>query len=155
MTDKKRKLDDLKTTTGKTPKSPKKQAAAKESVEKTELDSLSYADGRQEEEIRKARELEELVGLGEINPYGTTLTPVFEDKLKEMTLVDLQELAVSAGVFPSGTKTSLKNKLLKAFRDYQRGSSSFVVPSSSSICPDADRESKKFKKAMELMKEGL
>ena len=157
MTDKKTKLDDMETTTGKkgSTKSSDAQAKAEESSKKTELDSLSYADGRQEEEIRKARELEELVGIGEVNPYGTTLTPVFEDKLKEMTLVDMQELAVSVGVFPSGTKTSLKNKLFKAFRDYQRGSSSFVVPSASSICPEADRDSEKFKKAMELMKEGL
>ena len=80
---------------------------------------------------------------------------VFEEKVGDMTLVEMQELAVTVGVFPSGTRTSLKNKLLKAFRDYQRGSSSFVVPSSASICPDADRESDKFKKALGLMKEGL
>ena len=31
-----------------------------------------------EVEIRKAQELEELVGINEVNPYGTTITSVFE-----------------------------------------------------------------------------
>ena len=153
MTDQKSKLDTIKTTTGKI--SEEEKPEIKDSEPKGELDKISYADGKEDEAIQKARDLEKLVNIGEVNPYGTTITGVFEEKVGDMTLVEMQELAVTVGVFPSGTRTSLKNKLLKAFRDYQRGSSSFVVPSSSSICPDADRESDKFKKALGLMKEGL
>ncbi len=146
MSAKKTKLDTVKTTTGK--------KAKKTTPKKAKLDNLDFADGKKEDKIQKARELEELVGLNEVNPYGTSIAAVFEEKLAEMTVVDLQELAVTVGVFPSGTKTSLKNKLLKAFRDYQRGSSSFIVPPSSSIC-EGDRDNPKFKKAIQLMQEGL
>tara|TARA_R100000008_G_scaffold59740_1_gene37410 strand:+ start:282 stop:761 length:480 start_codon:yes stop_codon:yes gene_type:complete len=159
MATRKNKLDTVKKATGKKASSPKKPATRKKAKVTTEkasqLDNLNYADGKEEENIRKARELEELVGLDQVNPYGTSITSVFEESLSGMTLVDMQELAVSVGVFPSGTKTGLKNKLLKSFRDHQRGSSSFVVPSSSSICEGADRESEAFKKALKLMKEGL
>jgi len=129
-------------------KTPKKQKDSK-------LDSLSFADGKHDEKIQKAKDLEDLVGLNQVNPYGTSIASVFEEKINEMTLVDLQELAVTVGVFPSGTQTALKKKLTKGFRDYQRGSASFILPASSTICAHADRDSPAFKKALELMKEGL
>ena len=145
MSAKKTKIDKLQTTTGK---------KEKETTE-SKLDSLSFSDGKEDERIRKAKELEQLVGLNQINPYGTSIRAVFEEGLGEMTLVDMQELAVTVGVFPSGTKTSLKNKLLKAFREHQRGSSSFIIPSTSEICSDVDRDDEKFKEALKLMQEGL
>ena len=121
----------------------------------TKLDSLSYADGKKEEKIQKAKALEELVGLNQVNPYGTAIASVFEEKIEGMPIVDLQALAVKVGVFPSGSKLSLKNKLQKSFSEYQRGSSSFVMPVSSSILEGTDRDSPAFKKAIGLMKEGL
>jgi len=157
MTAKKTKLDTLKTATGKQPKTRKttKSKGSTTSPKKTKLDSLSFADGKKDEKIRKAQELEELVGINEVNPYGTTITSVFEGKLTDMAIVDLQELAVTVGVFPSGTATSLRNKLKKAFRDYQRGSGSFVNPAQTSVCGGRDPNDPKFKAALELMKEGL
>ena len=160
MTTKKTKLDNLDTSTGKEG-APQETKGAEDSMKKsvateeTKLDSLSYADGKREDTIRKAKELEELVGLNQVNPFGTTLVEVFDGNLKEMTLVDMQGLAVAVGVFPSGTKTSLKNKLQKAFRDYQRGSASFIMPPTGPICEGADRESAEFKRARQLMQEGL
>ena len=52
--------------------STKKTTAKKRGrpAKKTKLDSLSMADGKKEENIKKAKELEELVGLNQINPYG-------------------------------------------------------------------------------------
>ena len=157
MTTKKTKLDTLKTATGKQSKARKttKSKGSTASPKKTQLDSLSFADGKQDEKIRKAQELEQLVGLNEVNPYGTPITSVLEQKLTEMALVDLQELAVTVGVFPSGTATSLRNKLKKSFRDYQRGSGSFVNPTQLSVCGGRDPSDPKFKAALELMKEGL
>ena len=125
-------------------------------AKKTKLDSLSMADGKKEDGIKRAKELEELVGLNEVNPFGTALASVFEESLGEMGLVDLQALAVKVGVFPSGTATSLRNKLKKAFRDHQRGSSSFVIPmAGGEVVKNVDKESESFKKAIKLMKEGL
>ena len=138
---------------------PAKNTTAKKRgrpAKKTKLDSLSMADGRKEENIRKAKALEELVGLNEINPFGTAIASVLEESLSEMSVVDLQAMAVKVGVFPSGTATSLRNKLRKAFRDHQRGSSSFVIPMvGGEVVKGVDRESESFKKAIRLMKEGL
>ena len=125
-------------------------------AKKTKLDSLSMADGKKEDGIKRAKELEALVGLNEVNPFGTAIASVFEESLGEMGLVDLQALAVKVGVFPSGTATSLRNKLKKAFRDHQRGSSSFVIPmAGGEVAKDVDKESDGFKRAIKLMKEGL
>tara|TARA_R100001163_G_C4984824_1_gene139609 strand:+ start:157 stop:642 length:486 start_codon:yes stop_codon:yes gene_type:complete len=150
-------------------KKPRKKATKKpsnklEALEETtgkkeatndKLSGLSFADGKDEEKIQKAKELEELVGLKQVNPYGTTIPEVFDAKLRDMALVDMQALAVSVGVFPSGNTTSLKKKLKKGFDEYLRGSSSFIIPPAGSICQGADRDSEEFKKALELMKEGL
>ena len=152
------------TTAQKSPKKgPKKSNSKLEALNETtgktaatdKLSSLKFADGKDEEKIQKAKELEELVGLKQVNPYGTTIPEVFDMKLREMALVDMQELAVSVGVFPSGNSTSLKKKLKKGFDEYLRGSSSFIIPPAGHICQGADRESEAFKKALELMKEGL
>ena len=48
MTAKKKKLDELETASGKT---PKKRGRPK----KTKLDEISYADGRKEDKIKKAK----------------------------------------------------------------------------------------------------
>ena len=149
MAKKKTKLEKLETAKG---DAPKKRGRPK----KSKLDGLSYADGKKEDRVKKARELEEMVGISDVNPYGTTIASVFDDKLDQMTLVDLQSLAVKVGEFPSGTQTTLKKKLKKSFRDYQRGSGSFVAPSlAQEVSSGVDRDSPEFKKALKLMKEGL
>ena len=132
-----------------------KTGKARSTKTESKLESLSFADGKKEENLKKAQELEELVGLNMVNPYGTSITAVFEKNMEELSLADMQELAVKVGVFPSGTKTSLRNKLKKSFRDYQRGSSSFAVPSPSPLCSDINREDPNFKKALQLMQKGL
>ncbi len=149
MTKKNTKLDSLKTTKGTI---PKKRGRPK----KSKIDDLSFADGKKEERVRRAEELEKLVGISDVNPYGTTIASVFEEKLNQMTLVDLQALAVKVGEFPSGTQTSLKKKLKKAFRDNQRGTGSFVSPAlEQEVAQDVDKDSEAYKRALKLMKEGL
>lgn len=65
--------------------------------------------------VKQAKDLEEVLGMREINPFRTTNAETFEESLKSMSLTDLRELAVKSGVFPSGNKASLKNKLRKEF----------------------------------------
>ena len=75
-----------------------------------------YADGQETDDVQKARDLEEILGVRELNPFKTTNAEDFEKGLSEMSLNDLRTLAVKSGVFPSGNKTSLKNKLKKEFK---------------------------------------
>ena len=45
-----------------------------------------------------------------------------------MSVTQMQEMAVNAGVFPSGTKPMLRNKLKKAFAEYMLTSGKLVAP---------------------------
>ena len=65
-----------------------------------------------------------------------------------MTITEMQELAVNAGVFPSGTKLTLKNKLTKAFKQYALGSNKVVQVTK----PIVDPESPEGKALLNLIK---
>jgi hypothetical protein len=97
-----------KTTTKKTSKSSTKK--------KVSFEDLNQTNGKNyENDVAKARELEEILGIPRISPFKTQDKRVFAEILKEMNLTDLQAFAVKVGVFPSGNKTVLKNKIKRAF----------------------------------------
>ena len=129
-----------------------KKTARKSTAKKnTKLSSLKQVNGK-EDPIQKAKDLEELVGIKQVNPFGTSIAEVFEENISTMSMVELQELAVKAGVFPAGTRTALKSKLSKAFSEYNR--SSMVIPAPQQI-ELKNLDSKKTQEALRLMKEGL
>mgnify|MGYP003112154161 CR=1 FL=1 len=99
-----------KTTT--TSKATKKPAAKRKASLKKEM---QYADGK-EHELQKARDIEDLISVKEKDPFRTLDGSTFEESLSSMSLSDMQEFAVKAGIFPSGTKTTLKNKILKEYQ---------------------------------------
>jgi len=74
--------------------------------------------------VARAKELEDLLGIPKINPFKTNDKRVFQEMLQDMNLTDLQAFAVKVGVFPSGNKTVLKNKIKRAFDSslYGKGS---------------------------------
>lgn len=74
-----------------------------------------YADGLDKDK-QDARDLEQILGVRELNPFKTANAEDFDRELSEMGLNDLRTLAVKSGVFPSGNKTTLKNKLRKEFK---------------------------------------
>tara|TARA_Y100000592_G_C5349762_1_gene258287 strand:+ start:260 stop:667 length:408 start_codon:yes stop_codon:yes gene_type:complete len=109
-----------KKTTNKTSKSSSKK--------KVSFEDLSQTNGKNyEDQVAKARELEELLGIPKISPFRTNDKRVFAEMLKEMNLTDLQALAVKVGVFPSGNKTVLKNKIKRAFDSSNVGQGSVQV----------------------------
>jgi len=89
-------------------KKPVKQAR------KTPAKKMQYADGKSD--VQKAKDIEDLITVNRRNPFSTLDGTDFEESLSSTSLTDMQELAVSAGIFPSGTKTTLKNKILKEYR---------------------------------------
>jgi len=81
---------------------------------------LQYIDGKNEQ-LEKDKEnlsrLEIALAVKEKrNPFQSDTSEDFENKLKQMTLIEMQSMAVACGVFPSGNKTTLKNKLIKKFK---------------------------------------
>ena len=112
-----------KTTTSKSTASKKSTAKKKVS-----LDSLQQTNGKSyEEQVAKARELEDILGIAKINPFKTNDKRVFAEMLQEMNLTDLQAFAVKVGVFPAGNKTVLRNKIKRAFESSLHGKGSVQV----------------------------
>ena len=129
----------------KTTRARKITAAEKQS----NLDGLNLADGKLE--VEKVRELEELLGVDQMNIFRTNDIGVFKENLAEMTLTDMQTLAAEAGIFPGGNKMALKNRLTKEFVSQTKGNRHVTGPSRPIVSPDDPR----FEKLKKLMCEGL
>ncbi len=82
------------------------------------LEQLNQTNGKayDNEDTSQVRKLEEILEVSVTNPFGTSNGKVFEENLADMNLSQMQEVAVRAGIFPSGNQTMLKNKLKKAFK---------------------------------------
>ncbi len=93
------------------------------------LDELeNFSSGKIEDEsIRKTKELEEVMGLKTMNHFGTNDPDVFEQKLSDCNLADLQRLCQKVGVFPSHDKSRLKEQLRQTFKRTTKGSRSIVL----------------------------
>jgi hypothetical protein len=128
----------------------KKTTTKRASAKKEVLDNVQVADGK--DELQQVRDLEQLLGVHQINPFKTNTLAVFEDDLSSMNLTDMQRLAVKAGVLPSGNKTTLKNKLVREFKARTNGGKGNSVMVTT---PIVDPDSPKGKKLAKLMKKGL
>jgi len=106
-----------KKTTTKPTRTKVKKAVAKKSTSKEK--KMQYTDGRaaQIDQKQKIRDLEELLNpASRHNPFKASSEEELEGNMGDMTIPELQSLAVELGVFPSGNRTTLKNKLKKEFR---------------------------------------
>lgn len=95
-----------------------------------------FSDG---ELIKKeTRSLEDILNpsVGK-NPFKTSNEKDFSKQLGDMTLPDMQSLAVELGVFPSGNKTTLKNKLKKEFnKKFYTGKGAIISQSQPILSPE-------------------
>ena len=76
----------------------------------------------------KMRELEVLLGVSEISPFGTNEMEIFEQNLAEMSLSDMQKLALKIGTNPYHEKPVLKQSLIREFTAYTRNSRRNIMP---------------------------
>lgn len=92
----------------------------------SDLNNLEFANGK--EFIQKQKQLEELLGVNKISPFGTNELEVFEDNLKSATQSDLQKLAHRVGLNPFLDKSRLKACLIKEFKAYTKNSRRNLIP---------------------------
>jgi hypothetical protein len=78
----------------------------------------------------KMRELEVLLGVSEISPFGTNEMEIFEENLREMSLSDMQKLALKIGTNPYLEKPLLKQSLIREFSAYTKNSRRNIMPAS-------------------------
>jgi len=85
-------------------------------------------DTNTEEFKQKARELEVILGVDTINPFGTNELDIFEDNLKEMTLSDMKKLSERVGINSTYDRSTLKMILIKEFKASNRNNRRNIMP---------------------------
>jgi hypothetical protein len=110
---------------------------------------MQYADGRNESRQDVAKTVEDLMSVKTRDPFKLPAGENFEEAISSMSLSQLQEIAVKAGVFPSGTKVTLKNKLLKEYENISHGR----YGSSTKSKPIVDPKSQKAKDILKIINE--
>jgi hypothetical protein len=110
---------------GKQEPTPSKPKGILEEIEEMKSKGLT----RTPEFKEKMQKLESILGVSEISPYGTNELDIFEDKLKEMTLSDMQKLASKVGLNPFLDRPTLKKVLIKEFSAYNRNNRRNIMPS--------------------------
>ena len=81
-----------------------------------------------EEFKQKARELEVILGVDTINPFGTNELDLFQDNLREMNYADMKKLAQRVGINPNYDRSTLKNILIKEFRSVNKNNHRNIMP---------------------------
>jgi hypothetical protein len=81
-----------------------------------------------QEFLEKTRELEIMLGINEINPFGTNELDIFEENLREMNYADMKKLAERVGVNYNYDRPTLKNLLIKEFRAMNRNNRRNIMP---------------------------
>ena len=140
-----------KSTRKKTTKKAAPANKAKGSTKKprAKLSDLQYSSGKIDDDtLSKIEELEEVLGVHEVNHFGTNDPNIFENQLKEMTLADLQNLCGKVRLFASGNTRELKEKLRKEFRRVCKGQRTISMRKGSSICDPNHPNHEKAKKIL-------
>ena len=127
---------------------PKKSTAKKKTGNKQEMEFAHGKNNKSElDEIERVRKLTEIPPE---NSFGVRTESEFENLIESSQLTQLQEMAVKAGIFPSGTKPTLKNKLRKAFQKTKKPGSNVQITK-----PIVDPNSEKGKSLIKLMQENF
>lgn len=118
----------------------------------SQLDNVILADGKitEDPDITKVKELEEILGIKKMNPFGTTNIDIFKERLSEMANVDLQHMCEKIGLFASGSRQELKEKLLREFKSTNKGSISMTVQNPSLVL---DPNNPQHKETIKILKE--
>lgn len=94
-----------------------------------ELDHMKSIGATNTQEFKnKTKELEILLGVDTINPFGTNELDIFEDNLKSMTLADMRKLAEKIGINSMQDRPTLKTILINEFKASNRNNRRNIMP---------------------------
>jgi len=136
-------------------KKTKKKVVAKETPKKKslvdEINDMKDEGKTNTPEFRdKMQALEKILGVDQINPFGTNELDVFEDKMKGMTYNDMRNLAQKVGINPFQSQSSLKNLLMKQFKAQNKNNMRNVMPTATEVVK-LDPNNPQHKKTIEIL----
>lgn len=124
----KKKINQLEQANGKIEGSSKKVSKTKSKTsKKPSVKKMEHANGKIEDAVNVSKELDQILGMRQKNPFKASSLAEFEESLKGKNLTDLREMCVTAGIFPSGNNTMLRKKLLKGFDSFMKGGSASTL----------------------------
>lgn len=114
------------------------------------VEDLKVVDGKTDKE--KVKDLEEILGVRNANPFGTHNEEELKEKMNAMTITDLQTFGIKVGILPSGNKMILKNKILKAFKTHEGAGMGYNIGYNQ---PMLDPNSEAAKNILKISQEGF
>jgi hypothetical protein len=100
----------------------------------------------------KMSKLENILGVDEINPFGTNESDIFEDNLKSMNYADLRQLAHRVGVNPFQVESILRNVLKNEFKAQNKNNMRNIMPEASTTIK-LDPNNPQHKKTLDILGE--
>jgi len=86
---------------------------------------LEFTDGKNRSSESKAsksiydsKDLESLLDMGKMNPYGTIDKETFAEKVEKMGIEQMRNLAIRVGVTPTNRQNQMRKRLLDNFDSY-------------------------------------
>ena len=102
----------------------KEEPANDTEKQKASLEEFIVADGKQrddkEEQIKQVKELEDLLGIEQMNPFKTLDKDIFEQNLSSMSVSDISNMCQNVGLNPPPYVNQMKKALSTAFDLYAR-----------------------------------
>lgn len=111
-------------------------------------EDLAVSKGSKLDEVRK---LEEVFNTKKVNPYGTTELEIFEEKLKSMTLADMQNIAYKVGVEQHLQAPQLRKALKNSFIEASKSFGGGFRPKPQPVNTRLDPKNPKHLKLMQMM----
>lgn len=153
MSDKKNKQESLEDILDTDTSNPQAMGNHDQKEQKKSLEEFNVIDGKyrsnKEKQIAKAKELEDLLGIQEMNPYKTLNEDIFAENLESMSVSEMTSLASHVGVTPTQNTSQLRKDLMESFRLYARRHSVNVPSPPKPIIdknsPDYDEKVRLFK----------
>lgn len=102
----------------------KEEPANDTEKQKASMEEFIVADGKQrddkEEQIKQVKELEDLLGIEQMNPFKTLDKDIFEQNLSSMSVSDISNMCQNVGLNPPPYVNQMKKALSTAFDLYAR-----------------------------------
>lgn len=104
------------------------QESPKKERDLSTLEEFEVTDGKdRSDEIQKLKDLEEILGIRDVNPYGTHNREIFEEKVNDMSMTEMQSLAMKIGFPPTRDRLSLRKGLIRSFDTFLKTHSAGAV----------------------------